>query len=442
LWDVALGSELATFEGHGKQVSAVAFTADANHIVTAGQDGTVRLWHAGARGAQTSLIRNLRGRLLGVVPGADGDFLGASESDDKVIMWGLRTRNQVLSLSVVAGVDALVGSSHGSKLSLCVGDSVLLFDPVDGRKLHSFPSNVSRASQLAFSADEKLLAVVDKDGLSVYEIASGQRVLRLALPPAIMDGVGAVSFAGRDALLAAGGKRGTICVWDLTTERIVDQMEGTCGEIVALTCSRNGRLLASGNSDSTALVWKLPEPAAGGRARDSAKPAAPLPDAQEECRRLWNDLRASDARQAQKAIWSLVRSHTQALPYLAKQLRPVAGPDEKRISQDIADLENDRLVVRQHAFDQLKALGDLAVPALRRRLSARPSLELRRRLERLLFEAKTWRPDDLQNLRAIQVLEHIATPAARRVLAQMAQGAPESRLTREAKASLQRIAGS
>jgi hypothetical protein len=49
-------------------------------------------------------------------------------------------------------------------------------------------------------------------------------------------------------------------------------------------------------------------------------------------------------------------------------------------------------------------------------------------------------PELLQALRAVAVLEDISTPQARRLLEQLASGAPEARLTREAQASLRRLA--
>jgi len=45
----------------------------------------------------------------------------------------------------------------------------------------------------------------------------------------------------------------------------------------------------------------------------------------------------------------------------------------------------------------------------------------------------------LRQLREIQVLEHIGTPEAQEVLKKLAQGAPEARLTQEAKAALDRL---
>ena len=45
----------------------------------------------------------------------------------------------------------------------------------------------------------------------------------------------------------------------------------------------------------------------------------------------------------------------------------------------------------------------------------------------------------LRTMRAVEILEHIATPAARDLLAEWAKGAPGARLTEEAKASLERL---
>ena len=67
---------------------------------------------------------------------------------------------------------------------------------------------------------------------------------------------------------------------------------------------------------------------------------------------------------------------------------------------------------------------------------------MRKRAKELLDEIFTTEPPPewLQSLRAVEVLERIGTLEAKQVLRELADCAPATRLTREAKASLERLA--
>jgi hypothetical protein len=67
-------------------------------------------------------------------------------------------------------------------------------------------------------------------------------------------------------------------------------------------------------------------------------------------------------------------------------------------------------------------------------------LEKRRRVLDLLQACEgVGEGEPLRSVRALAVLEHIGTAAAGEVLAKLAAGAPEARLTREAQDSLERL---
>jgi hypothetical protein len=106
-------------------------------------------------------------------------------------------------------------------------------------------------------------------------------------------------------------------------------------------------------------------------------------------------------------------------------------------------LDSDVFTVRDKATKELRKLGELAEPAYRKALAARPALEMSRRLQELLDDVgqQQWRPsaEDLRQLRAIEALERIGTPEARRLLETLASGANGARQTREARAALQRL---
>lgn len=117
--------------------------------------------------------------------------------------------------------------------------------------------------------------------------------------------------------------------------------------------------------------------------------------------------------------------------------------DEKRLTRLIADLDSDDFAVRQKADAKLAAFGEQVLPAYRKVLDGKPTLEKRRRLEELLEKAQAswWSQSGgrLQSLRAIEALELAATKEARDVLESLAAGAQGACLTEQGKSALRRL---
>jgi hypothetical protein len=218
--------------------------------------------------------------------------------------------------------------------------------------------------------------------------------------------------------------KGVIYLWSLATGKEVDRLPGHRGSIEALTLSQDGKLLASGSWDTTALIWDM---------REVAKATQPHPAdvPREQLERLWEDLAGNDGVRAHRAIWSLVAAR-QLMPWLGDHLKPVSPPDARRVAQLIADLDSDAFAVREKATRELMEMAEAAEPALRKVLAGKPSLELRRRTEPIVKKLDDWpvSSDSLRAWRALEVLEHLGTAEVRRLLQQLADGVPKARLTR------------
>jgi hypothetical protein len=199
-----------------------------------------------------------------------------------------------------------------------------------------------------------------------------------------------------------------------------------------LAFSPNGRTLLSGHGDGTILLWEV-----SGSPRSDKQRAHPA-----QFTAWWKDLAHARAERAYRALWSLAAHPQPAVPLARKHLRAVARPSRERITRLIADLDADTFAVREKATERLRRLGRLAEPALRNALAVRPSAEQRRRIGHLLarLERLELSSAERQALRAVELLELIGTPEARAVLADLAAGAPQAWLTREARSSLKRLA--
>jgi hypothetical protein len=162
---------------------------------------------------------------------------------------------------------------------------------------------------------------------------------------------------------------------------------------------------------------------------------APPPD------QSWADLADENAATGYQAVNDLATDAKHSVPLLREKMRPVPPPNARRIERWMADLDSEEYTVREAAARGLEALAELAGPALRKALQGKPSLEQGLRLERLLqtLSARILTPDELRDLRAVEVLERVNTPASRDLLRRLAEGTPEARLTKDAEAALKRL---
>jgi hypothetical protein len=156
--------------------------------------------------------------------------------------------------------------------------------------------------------------------------------------------------------------------------------------------------------------------------------------------RLWAQLASPDAAAAYRAVCALADRPAEAVALLRSWLRPAAAPDAGHLARLIADLDHPNFDTREKATRELQRLGERAEPALRRARAAGPGEETRRRIDQILTgRGAVTDPELLRAIRGVEVLERIGTPEARRLLQALAGGAPDARLTREARASLVRL---
>ncbi len=347
-------------------------------------------------------------------------------------VWGVITADARVLAVPHPSADELIGRAVGA-------GPMRLEDLRTGEPLLTIPAPEGQTWPMTFSPDGRLLAAsnshhkppargapaVSSETVRLFEVASAAEVLSL---PRTFQSRAAFSADGR--LLAVAAPERSIVVWDLARGRELRRFTGFDTEVASLGFSPDGRRLLSGLDDSTVLVWDV-----GARDPGTAKLG---PDG---LARAWADLAGADAGRAFRARGALASAPEEAVAWLRGRLKPAAPADAARLRQHIAELGSKRFAVRDKAQAALEGIGDLAEGALRRALADAPTLEVRRRIEGLLTRLRgpVTRPEVLRGVRAAAALEDIATPAARALLTELAAGAPDARLTREAQASLDRL---
>jgi RNA polymerase sigma factor (sigma-70 family) len=478
LWDTKTGNRVHDF-GHTYLVGSLAFTSDGQTLLTgaAYNDGVIRVWDP-LTGKQRDQWRGHdQGGILGLVVTPDGQFA----IDNSLRVWEVATGKEVRRLGDgKEGAWTIALSPDGKVLASSPGKVIRLWDVATGKELHTFGSgsilrvrfspdgktlatagskdrvvrlwDVADGKELrtlegheathpclAFSPDGRFLATGDTGGtIRLWDPTTGQELRQIDGPrkpgPQSAESLWSIAFSPDGHTLAAGYSDRTVRLWEVASggERGVFA-DGHRSGIVGLAFSPDGHLLASGSWDRTAVVWDV----TGQRTAQRMRPADLTP---EKLNALWTDLADTNAAKAYRAEQALFTAGGRAVQLLKGRLRPEAGVDARMVERLVGDLDSDEFEVREKAARELVALGEGVEPALRKLVASKPSLEARRRAEEVLRGVDPGRlPELLRSLRAVEVLEQVGGDEAKQVLAELAKGAPEARLTREAKAALERL---
>jgi hypothetical protein len=292
---------------------------------------------------------------------------------------------------------------------------VRLWSAITGASLGSINVNSNRAAgcrvlALAISADRKTLAVSKWDVLvQSYEDFRGTRM--------------------GDAI----SHDTNIYLYEIATHRLRATLRGHRRPIAALAFPPDSRILASGSNDETCILWDL-----SGRQLADCQKTGKITE--NDVHPLWKGLLGDAASGAWRDSQTLVAAGDANVAFLERRLKPVEKPSAERLATLIAALDHEDFDQREAASTALALVGEQCKEALDRALAADPTPESKRRLEALLDHlGPTLTGERLRYLRAIEVLEHVGTQDARRLLAKLATGADDDALTLEARASVARL---
>jgi WD40 repeat protein len=436
-WDPLTGKLKACLRGHTVGIEAIAYSPDGKLLASGSQDESVRLWDVSI-GKEVGCLEAHDGMIYGMDFAPDGKTIATGGKRKAVHLWDVATRKEIRSFDNPGAFVLRVRFSPDGKMVATRGnddDVVRIWEVSTGRLLRSLPGLPGGCPKLSFAPDSQILAVNCDDGtVRLFDIGNGRKLPTFgeAMKPGEFNRCLGVVFAPDGRSLAASYDDGTVRLWEVASGRERVRLRGHRGVVLGLAYSGDGRLLASGATDHTAVIWNvLGDLPSNGRGNLDQK-------ALDE---LWTELASIDSANAYRAIKALLAARQQAASFLKERLHAAPAGDTKRIGQLIADLDKESYAIRERAGQALLEIGEPAEPALRTALAGKPSAEVRRRAEAILAQLDpAGSPSRLRALRTVEALEYIGTPAAQEVMKTVSQGAPEARLTQEAKASLERLA--
>lgn len=497
VWDLENNKALHDSSGHEMAVHSVTFTADGKNLLTGSADRSIRIWDA-ATGKEKGRFEDVKDPMLlnrGQFPisslsiAPDGKTVTSLHGNNQqnqnsfVGFWDLNSRKMTGKLynqthgyytSVALSPDGqrVAISGYGTTINQALGqydmivaihktsdqkqEKVLDNTPINGllnmlfstdgeylagtnaqdQSFHVWSTQTGKVVReipgnrgiyqrpVAFSPDGRLLAVMDSE-LHLMEVASWQERLKLKVPA---NQVTSAAFVKNSRVIALSGPEGVI-YYDTITGKELARTKGT-GSVNSLAAQ--GGFLATAGQDCTAFVWDVNKVLE--KAKFSTKELAS--DALDG---LWADLAKAD--KAHGAIGAFSGDPAKTVPFFKDRLKPVEQADLKKVAQLIKDLDDDKFETREKASEDLETMGSSIENELRKSLTNVPTPEVKKRVEQLLdkLTKQMLTADQLQVVRAVEVLEKIGSSEAQEVLKKMSGGRPGAKETEDARLALLRL---
>lgn len=259
LWDADSGEELLALYGHTGGVQDAVLSPDGSRIVTAGGDGSVRVWDA-----QTGEeIAQLAGDLLSVFRVAyspDGRYIASAGGNQVVNLWDAQTFESVYPpLRAAVPLYTLSFSPDGSMLAAGGGSSegrrgdVYVWDVQSGEELLAVTPHTNLIYDLAFTPEGDSIRTTAVDGsVGTLDVESGESGTET-----LFTGINILALTiDEDGAEYFGLSDGTIHVRDADGDEVA-VIQAHDREVWDIALNPDTGDPASASADGTVKVWDV-----------------------------------------------------------------------------------------------------------------------------------------------------------------------------------------
>src|SRR5262245_40813372 len=248
-------TETSRLTGHTDAVLGLALSPNGRHAVSAGKDGTLRLWDI-ASGKEARVFTQQPQAILAAAFSPRGDQV-LSASGVTVRLWDMETGQEAARFVGHTNAVRCVAFSPDGRRALSGGDdkAVRVWELPSARETVRFLGHRGAVGSLAISRDRE--CVLSAGGHSVvryWELHSGKELHAIAAPRGQI--FQAVLTRGGHSVLSAHFDT-FLRLWDLETGRELRRFHGHKQMVTSCAFTGDGRRILSGSQDHTLRLWDV-----------------------------------------------------------------------------------------------------------------------------------------------------------------------------------------
>ncbi len=246
-------AEIVANLGHTSGQCCALYLPDGKHLISAGNDRSVRLWDR----TTGRLIRTFHGssaiESIAVVP--DGSIVLAGTTEGVIELWEAVSGRLVSALQGhKKDVMSLAVSADGGYVASGGRDgTVRIWNTATGQSLRVIADHGSPVRALALTAGKPSVISGDENGVvAVHDLATGKITRKWKAHPSHVMSLAVTPDGSR---VVTGSLDQLVRVWDAATGKLVRTIEGHTGGLNGVAVAADGTRIASVAGDRSIRVW-------------------------------------------------------------------------------------------------------------------------------------------------------------------------------------------
>jgi len=265
LWEVSTGREVRTFAGHLKQVISVAFSPDGRYVLSGSEDTTMKLWDV-VTGREIRTFKNSLdlARSYGmhsIAFSPDGRY-ALSGNQFNMKLWEVATGREIRTFAKkdISGFSSFAFSPNGRHAisGHSYGDALRLWEVATAREIRTFKGHYRGRDEgvesVAFSPDGRYVLSGGNALLKLWDVETGKEIRSFT---GHSEKVKTVAFSPDGRHAVSGNWNNTLQLWDVATGRKIRSFAGHSkgSGVTSVAFSPDGRYVLSGGFDHTLKLW-------------------------------------------------------------------------------------------------------------------------------------------------------------------------------------------
>ncbi|NET85002.1 MAG: hypothetical protein F6J94_24730, partial [Moorea sp. SIO1F2] len=248
------GREIALIKTNHVWIDSWVFSPDGQQLITAGRDGSIRIWDFKANQFPVNKFRS-EDPVWSFSFSPVSSLLATADNDGNTRLWNLNgTKERTFPGQRKSNlVPRVIFSPNGQQLATMEGYAIVRLWNLNGKKLAESKPSQGQIVGVSFSQDSSFLLTTVKEGNVHLWNQQGTSLKKFSAP---QRDIWQVSLSPDGSLLATLEDDGTARLWDWSGKSLAE-FQGHSSRIDKVIFSPDGKLLATAARDGTARLWNL-----------------------------------------------------------------------------------------------------------------------------------------------------------------------------------------